>query len=274
MTNTTTSTNINTVLKVRGGLESKHDFAMMHSAQRDEDAWKGVAAVLGLDSMPVMHPTTTTRSEDSKAPKATIKRNFKTLHASYAQDTKRNERMIKAFIYRLKLEDELDISPINNPYSLRDSIYSIKVTGFEYRKPYIVISAVRYSDEHERQMVTRSADETSEIYFTFNVAPIYNKFGKLVENPELTRLRKFLWNKVDHSKPKCTFQSMLQQMVGRVVNISVIDSSEDFLGYPSYDVSDLVDGYDRTTCDHVGSFSNLPKHSFKSATNGQLVANA
>ncbi len=224
----------------------------MRKIAASEAQWRATAASLGLSELPTYHKTEVVKS------KATIKKQFNKLHGSYVSASKRNERMIKAFIYRMKLEDELNIKPIDNPFAPKDTTYPIKITGYEYRKPYIIISAIKADDEHDRLTQTRSLDETSEFYFTFDVTPRMSRKGQLVENPELIRLRKWMWNKVDHSKPGVGFGEMLQQMIGCIAHISIVEGSEDYIGYPTYDVNErLGDTFNRNDKDYIGSYMNV-----------------
>lgn len=209
-------------------------------------------------------------------PEATIKKTFSNLHGSYVSTTKRNEKFIKEFIYRMKLEDEIDINPIHNPYIGKDKTQLIKITGFEYHKPFVVISAISAEDEHDRLTDTRSMDDVSTFYFIFQIGTTAN--GK--EHPDMTRLRKFIWNKVDHSG-KITLAYLLRQLIGRVVTISLESKIErngelidnpDYFGYPSYDFESKIEESSEKSCDYMGSYMNLRKHSFKSSTNSMLIA--
>lgn len=262
--------------RVMKGIESKHDYRMMYSAQHSEEDWAAFAERYGLDSVPTYHPQCKVDIALEKPSSAKIKKMPKV--ASYAPATKRNEKFIKAFIYRLKLEDELDIAPINNPYSGKDTTQLIKITGYEFRKPYLIISAISADDEHDRLTQTRSMDEVSQFYFTFTIA--YDENGR--EHPDMARLRRFIWQKVDHNG-KQTLGSMLRQLIGRVMTISLIPKVQkgknlvdnpDYLGFPSWTFEDKIEEDSTHSCDHVGSYSNLPLRSFKSATNSQLIANA
>ena len=186
-------------------------------------------------------------------PEAIVKKGFKQFHESYVSKTQRHERLEKAFYYRLKLEDELDIAPINNPFSLKDELQMIKVTGFEFRKPYLIISAVNAEDEFSRTHYTRSLDETSEFYFTFKVA--FTAEGK--EHPDMSRLRKWIWKKVSHTGND-TLASLLQQLIGRTTEISTNPESVDYLGFPTWDYSDKIEvQFNRNDKDYVGLYSNV-----------------
>lgn len=278
-----------TNMRVIEGLNSKSDFRSAYSAQRSSDDWAHFAEAFGISNLSFT-PQDTIHSGDDK-PKASIKRKFDKLHGSYAPQTKRNEKFIKEFIYRFKLEDELDINPINNPYIGKDSTQLIKVTGFEYRKPFVIISAISADDEHDRLTYTRSMDEVSTFYFTFQIG--FTAEGK--EHPDMIRLRKFIWNKVDHSG-KITLAYLLRQLIGRVFTIStemmipqrdtktkeilfddkgemIMIMNPDYLGFPVWDYEDKIVIDYKNGCDYVGSYSNLPKHKFNSSSNAMLVAN-
>lgn len=193
-------------------------------------------------------------------PEATIKRNLKgvKLHRSYTNNYEViDSSKINAFVNRLKLEDELDIKPIDNPYSLKETEQLIKVVGYEYRKPYIIIRAIKAEDEHDRLYDTRTSDETPEIYFSIDVSQKVLKSGKVVENPELTRLRKWMWHKVDHSEPGTSFSAALEQLIDRVYLISLNQDSEEFIGYPTYDLNERFEySYNRFDSEYLNSFRN------------------
>ena len=109
---------------------------------------------------------------------------------------------------------------------------------------------------------------------------------QILENPELIRLRKWMWNKVDHSQPGVSFGSMLQQMIGCIAHISIIEKlpdidpetheqryhidkktkkvvlhwidNPDYIGYPTYDVVErLGDTFNRNDKDYIGSYMNV-----------------
>lgn len=241
---------------VYSGLKGSSEYRMMYSAQREEDDWNAFAQRYGLDLMPVVHKPDTYVSADIDKPKATVKANFKnrTLHGSYVSATASHPKMEKAFIYRLKLEDELDIKPIDNPYALKDTEQLIKVVGFEYRKPYIIIQAIKAEDEHDRLKDTRTSDETPIIYFTIDVSQKVNHKGQPIENPELSRLRKWMWNKVEHTE-KISFSSAIEQLIDRICLISLNSESEDFIGYPTYDLDERFNpSYNRFDSEYLNSF--------------------
>lgn len=260
--------------KVYGGIENRHEYRMMRSAQHSEEDWTAFAERYGLKEVPTYHPQSKVEVDDKTEVKCKIKTMPK--NKTYVKSTKVNDRMVKAFIYRLKLEDDLDIAPINNPYIGKDSEQLIKIVGFEYHKPILVIRAISADDEHDRLTQTRSMDEVSEFYFTFTIAT--NTEGK--EHPDMAVLRRFIWTKVDHSG-KVTLASLLRQLIDRVVTISLNPQIErkgkmipnpDFIGFPTYDVDSRIDESSKDTCDHIGSYSNLALHRFHSATNSQLIA--
>lgn len=271
--------------RVMKGIESKHDYRMMYSAQHSEEDWEALAQRYGLGSIPTYHPQT----KDVPTSKAKVKRMPR--HGSYVQSKASNAELVDSWVRYLNNEVAYGMYSTSEMSFFSDKVQLIKITGFEFRKPYLIISAISAVDEHERLTQTRSMDEVSEFYFTFTIAT--DEEGKL--HPEFERLRRFIWNKVSHDG-KQTLASMLRQLIDRVVTINLqqwiqlkgkdgkpqfkkngkplMVEHPDFLGYPSYSYEDKIDEDFTHTCDHKGSYENLPLKSFKSATNCRLVANA
>lgn len=260
------------------GLRSKHDYRMMHSAQRSEEQWAATANMLGIENSFTYHKPETHLEPGQKRPKAKIKRMAKI--SSYIKPTVTNKESVDRMVDKLSREDLLQIKPTDDPYAIyKDSCIMIKIVKFEYRKPFIIISAIRAYDEHKRLTETRSLDETPIIYFTFNITPIITKKGTPMDNPELTRLRRWMWDKVDTSN-KMSFATALESLVGKITSYSQIEQlvqydengkilrdsqgnlvykdNPEFLGYPSYDLENINNEiFRKTDKDYVGSYSNI-----------------
>ena len=212
---------------------------------------------------------------------AFVKKSFNKLHGSYAPAAaKVDEKAVKKMINRMNFEELNGYQHKSNPYYDIEKWQLIKVTGYEYRKPYIIISAVKVEDEHDRLTNTRQMDETSEFYFTFDITPQFDKNGKVVDNFELVNLRQWMWNKVDHSQDGCTMGAMLQELIGRVACISsdmltwkkdengniILDENgnpkmfhnPDFIGFPTYNIEERIGStFNRDDRDYCGTHTNI-----------------
>ena len=275
----------NTQNRVYGGIQSKEEYRMMKSAQREEEDWSYFAQRYGLDLMPVVHKPTEFREAESDKPKAKIIRKpikSGSYHGSYVKATQHHIETEKKMLNQLKLEDELDIKPIDNPFAGDDEMQLIKVIRYEYRDPYIIVVAQKVEDEHKRLTQTRSLDEISEIYYTFDVRKVKNEKGEKVQNPDLDILTNWLISKV--SKDAKSFFDALEEVTDRVYLTSTvrfipkvdrkgnpimyrdkegnmkpsIQPNPDFIGYPTYSVDELADEwFDKKARDYVGNKTNI-----------------
>ena len=246
----------------------KDDVAHAKSAQREEDDWNYFAQRYGLELMPVVHKPSNFVSAESKKPAAKIKKlptKTGSYSNSYVSANKANEKLVKEFIYRMKLEDVLDIKPSNNPFSAKDDMQLVKVVSFEVRHPYFILTVINAEDEHDRLTDTRSLDETSEIYFTFDYREVYDsKSKRMIENPQVTSLRNWIAPKILHS---CVgYQEAVDQLIDRVFMISseeylIVDGKKvpnpDFIGYGRYTIDDLQIPFDTDSRDYVGYKTNI-----------------
>lgn len=257
------STISNTQNRVLGGIESKQDRRMMYSAKSKEDDWNYFAQRYGLKLMPVVQKPDNFISEESDKPKAKVKKLPKT--SSYVSATKVNDKLVKEFIYRMKLEDVLDIKPSNNPFSGKDTEQLYKVVRFEVKHPYFILTVVSAEDEHDRLTDTRTLDETSEMYFTFDYRQVWDsEIKKMVENPQVTKLRN--WAKAKLTGNYVTFDEALNALVDRVYLISsketiikngAVVPNPDFIGYPTYTIDHLDTEFNKDNRDYVGYKTNI-----------------
>lgn len=264
------------------GLRSKHDYRMMYSAQRSEERWAATAQMLGIEGGLRYNKPKEALNPGQKRPTARIKKLPKV--GSYVKQSSYNKEVVDKMVKKLNREDLLQIKPTDDPYAIyKDSCILMKIVKFEYRKPFIVISAMRAYDEHKRLTETRTLDETPIIYFTFNVTPILAKNGKPIDNPDLNRLRNWMWDKVDVTE-KMTFATALESLVGKITSYSQIEvlpdldengvqktyidkkgklqkawkNNPEFLGYPSYDLENINNEvFNRKDKDYVGTYSNI-----------------
>jgi len=264
------------------GLSSKSDYRMMYKTQADEELWNYTAQMIGVGSLRYHKESAPQKKKDSsETTKCFVKKPYATLHESYVKSTPRHPEAEKKLINRMKFEDISGVKPNDKLYGFKESVYPIKIVAFEYRKPYIIITAIKADDEHERITYTRQSDETSEFYFTFDVTTIITKKGQPMENPQLAMLRRWMFNKIVNSKDM-TFSKALSQLLGRIAYISMDSTvikdgkavpNPDFIGYPTYDYTDRFDEESQKTCDHKGSFENLRLRKYRYSMNKSLVAN-
>lgn len=267
--------------RISAGIESKHDYRMMYSAQRDEELWNATAQIYGLGSLAFTKDKTDIRKEDGSKPKAVIKREFIKFHKSYAPGlAKVDEKAVKNMVSKLNFEDLNGYQFKYNPYDKVETHQLIEVTGAEFRYPYIIISAKSAEDEHDRKYLTRQLDEVSDFFFTFDTRKIKNEKGKWVDHPQLVALRRWMWDKVDHSDKSLTFMDVIPQLYGKVITISssefiakkdengeiikdengkvVYFPNPDFIGYPTYNVEErLGSELDKNSKAYAGSYTNI-----------------
>jgi hypothetical protein len=295
--------------RVLGGIETKHDYRMAKSAERDDEYWQHVSEMYGLGNLSFT-PQDTVHEGDERPKakvKASIKRNIKKLHKSYVSAPKslkmndeESKRSFKAYCKSVERMAEKD--PLYDDFTPKDNVMTVKFTGFEFRKPYMILQAIKADDVRERLTHSRTRDDESPIYFVLE----WKLTNEGKENEDITRLRRFLKGKIQIT-PNMTFKDALDQLVGMTTTISLINefprfnkdgsratwtkkffdkkskkwkerevpaftTNPEFLAFPTYDYSDKIDdGFDRKSRDYIGAYYNIHiSHRMIAEENGDI----
>lgn len=173
-------------------------------------------------------------SKDTKKPaKATIKKH---VIASSKSTKVVDSAKVNEWVRKLNTEDMDEFKRTIKS----DDTHLIKILGFRYEKPFLIISAIDYEAERDVNNMTRERDGVKSIEYSFKLG--YDKKGKCT--PDMLRLKNFLEKKVKFTKTS-TIASLLEVLVGEIVTVSnnmmVYDKklgkdiyNPDFLGFPTY----------------------------------------